>query len=176
MAPREFGASQIEFVAHADPAATRKHFAKGGRTIIPNPSRRYGVLNPVLYFYYELYNLPEFTGAAFMATYSLQDKNGRALEFSILNRLERYAYDSTTQGLFRSHHENNYSFSGGAYWAVSPRLTAALAYYRPLDYEVNWPFALVFTKNVSSYFCGIRIGRIARMTPCAYRRERAIRH
>lgn len=80
MAPREFDASQIEFVAHADPEITRTHFEKGGRTIIPNPSRRYGVLNPVLYFYYELYNLPEFTAAAFMVTYSLQDKNGRVVK------------------------------------------------------------------------------------------------
>jgi hypothetical protein len=80
MAPHEFGASQIEFVAHADPGATRKHFEKGNRTIIPNPSRRYGVLNPAVHFYYELYNLPEFTDEAFFVTYSLQDKNGQVVK------------------------------------------------------------------------------------------------
>lgn len=76
--------------------------------------------------------------------------HGRALELSIMDQRGQYDYENSTQGLFRSHRENNYSFSGGAYWAVSPRLTAAFAYYRPLDYEVNWPFALVFTKDVST--------------------------
>ncbi|MBN1465662.1 GWxTD domain-containing protein [candidate division KSB1 bacterium] len=53
----KFG-SDIEFISRFYDRATAGPFAKGNRTIIPNPSRRYGVLNPQLYFYYELYGLP----------------------------------------------------------------------------------------------------------------------
>jgi hypothetical protein len=76
--------------------------------------------------------------------------NGRALELSIFDRLEQHDYDSPTQGLFRSYREDNFSFGGGAYWVFSPNLASAITYYQPLDYQVNWPFAMAFTRNQHS--------------------------
>lgn len=56
----EFFGSEIEFVSQVkENAGENDHFRKGNLSIMPNPSRRYGVLNPVLYFYYEIYNLQE---------------------------------------------------------------------------------------------------------------------
>lgn len=75
---------------------------------------------------------------------------GRAVELAIVDQREQFEYESSTQGLFRSYRDDNFSFAGGAYWTVLQRVTAALTYHRPLDYQVNWPFALAFTKDVST--------------------------
>ena len=71
-------ASQIEFVARAEAGTARSHFQKGNRTVVPNPSRRYGVLNSMLLFYYELYNLPTGADENISVTYSILDQKGRA--------------------------------------------------------------------------------------------------
>ncbi|MBN1559602.1 GWxTD domain-containing protein [candidate division KSB1 bacterium] len=68
-AEEKFG-SDIEFISRFDDGQTATPFVKGNRTIIPNPSRRYGVLNPHLYFYYELYGLPA-ANAALTITYAI---------------------------------------------------------------------------------------------------------
>jgi GWxTD domain-containing protein len=69
-------ASEIEFVSHAEEGATRDHFVKGNRTVIPNPARRFGALNSVLYFYYEIYNLPESLGQSVKAAYTIRQLDG----------------------------------------------------------------------------------------------------
>lgn len=112
---------------------------------------------------------------------------GRALELAIVDRRDQYDYESAAPGLFRSYRENNYSVSAGAYWAFSPRFSAALMYYRPLDYQVNWPYALVFTNDISTTLAafsmynriqfdavspslGVRLGKLAfGATATAYR-------
>lgn len=49
--------SDIEFVSSVDKSKIAEQFRKGDRSIVPNPSRRYGTLNPVLQFYYEIYGI-----------------------------------------------------------------------------------------------------------------------
>lgn len=52
-------ASQIEFVSHAEKSYEQGHFVKNKRKVIPNPSRRYGILNPTIFIYFEIYHIPE---------------------------------------------------------------------------------------------------------------------
>ncbi|MFO7446798.1 MAG: GWxTD domain-containing protein [Ignavibacteriaceae bacterium] len=54
-----FVSSQIEFVSKIEEEGISDHFKKGNKFVVPNPSRRYGLLNPILYVYYELYNLSD---------------------------------------------------------------------------------------------------------------------
>jgi hypothetical protein len=63
--------SQIEFVSDIEKSSVRDQFYKDGRKIFPNPSRRYGLLSPKLYFYYELYNLEDVQGRHVEITYSI---------------------------------------------------------------------------------------------------------
>lgn len=67
-------ASRIEFVSRAEAGKGTPHFVKGERTVIPHPTRRYGLLNPTLYLYYELYGLSEAAGEL-TVTYSLVDSD-----------------------------------------------------------------------------------------------------
>lgn len=48
--------SNIEFASEISKSQNESIFDKGGLSVIPNPSRRYGILNPLLYFYFEIYN------------------------------------------------------------------------------------------------------------------------
>lgn len=52
-----WSASEMEFVSSIDTAQELSHFSKGNLKIIPNPSRRYGILIPKLYLYYEVYGI-----------------------------------------------------------------------------------------------------------------------
>jgi long-subunit fatty acid transport protein len=72
---------------------------------------------------------------------------GRGLELSIIDRAEQQEFDSPTRGLFRSFRKNDFSLGGGAYWLLSPRFATAATYYRAADYQVEWPFAMVRTKE-----------------------------
>jgi len=54
-----WSSSEIEFVAYADNTTKENHFKKGNLNIIPNPSRRYGILIPKLYFHYEIYGIAQ---------------------------------------------------------------------------------------------------------------------
>ncbi len=66
--------SDIEFISSVESGSGTSPFFKKGRLFIPNPSRRYGVLNPNLQFYYELY--PSLSCADSMElSYSIQDQN-----------------------------------------------------------------------------------------------------
>ncbi|MCK6562745.1 outer membrane protein transport protein [candidate division KSB1 bacterium] len=75
---------------------------------------------------------------------------GRALELTIGDWYGQFAYERSPQDRFRSYREHNFNFSAGVYWTLAPRFSAALTFSRPADYQVNWPFALVFTKGVST--------------------------
>jgi GWxTD domain-containing protein len=63
--------SQLQFVSHVEPNTKNDPFYKNGKTIYPNPSRRYGVLSPILYFYYEIYDLEKFIGDEINLNYSI---------------------------------------------------------------------------------------------------------
>ncbi|MCF7885011.1 MAG: GWxTD domain-containing protein [Candidatus Marinimicrobia bacterium] len=82
--------SQIQFVSSVegfDPATDSKSdpFFKNGRLIYPNPARRYGVLNPVLYVYYELYNLQKFIDDSLQVAYSILDEHDNVIKEYALN-------------------------------------------------------------------------------------------
>jgi GWxTD domain-containing protein len=70
-----FSASQIEFVSHAEQSQEKSHFVKSNRKVIPNPSRRYGILNPTLFLYYEIYHIPQSI-KELMLNYSIRQTDG----------------------------------------------------------------------------------------------------
>jgi len=72
-------ASQIEFVSRAEAGKGSPHFVKGDRTVIPHPARRYGLLNPTLFIYYEIYGLSDVTGDM-TVTYALVDKDSATVK------------------------------------------------------------------------------------------------
>ncbi|MGE5683017.1 MAG: GWxTD domain-containing protein [Bacillota bacterium] len=75
-----FSASQIEFVTRMDDSSGSKQFMKGKISMVPNPSRRFGILNPVLYLYYELYNIETSSGENLSATYSITSSDGKIIK------------------------------------------------------------------------------------------------
>lgn len=72
--------SQIEFVNSVQTDQEKSVFNKGSNRIIPNPSRRYGVLNPTLYFYYEIYNISQIHNGNILINYSIVDKNDKLVK------------------------------------------------------------------------------------------------
>lgn len=68
--------SEIEFITRTEEAKENSPFVKGNRSYIPNPWRRYGLLNPMLSFYYEIYNLDNsLDDKTLSVDYSIVDKN-----------------------------------------------------------------------------------------------------
>ncbi|MCF8240321.1 MAG: GWxTD domain-containing protein [Melioribacteraceae bacterium] len=76
----EFISSEIEFVSQIKNDNGSSPFVKGNKSVVPNPWRRYGILNPVIYFYYELYNIPSIVGDSFNVQYRFVDLNGTSLK------------------------------------------------------------------------------------------------
>jgi len=68
--------SEIEFVSSVDNNSGPEHFRKGNKFITANPSRRYGVLNPILFFYYEIYNIIPEEGKKLNVVYSINSLSG----------------------------------------------------------------------------------------------------
>jgi GWxTD domain-containing protein len=76
----DFIASQLEFAVKVEDDSTKKTFFKAGKAIIPNSSRRFGILNPILYIYYELYNIPVSSGENLIVDYSIINSDARAVK------------------------------------------------------------------------------------------------
>lgn len=88
MNKNEFSASQIEFASKINNEFTNPNFKKGNKNVIPNPSRRYGILNPVMYFYYELYDIAGGKEDTLNINYFIEDNSGstvKNLDFSKTN-------------------------------------------------------------------------------------------
>lgn len=66
--------SDIQFVSSIEQSQQDGHFTKGNLKVLPNPSRRYGILNPKMYFYYEVYGLTENDGELNI-DYKILDQN-----------------------------------------------------------------------------------------------------
>lgn len=81
--------------------------------------------------------------ASFFNPASLSLLNGKGIELTAIDRLEQQVFDSRTNGLYNSFRDNNSSFGGGLYWQLNENITAALTYGQIIDYEVNWPYAMV---------------------------------
>ncbi|MCZ7602136.1 MAG: GWxTD domain-containing protein [Melioribacteraceae bacterium] len=77
---RKIFISEIEFASEFIPDADGAGiFDKGSVSVIPNPSRRYGLLNPILYFYYEIYGADDDLEKEFQISYEILEKNGTSL-------------------------------------------------------------------------------------------------
>lgn len=75
---------------------------------------------------------------------------GWGIEGTVMDRAGRQETMFNNRSLHRSFRDNDLNFAAGVYWAISPRLTAALAYYPASDYEVEWPYAVLREKPGSS--------------------------
>ncbi|MCF8260898.1 MAG: GWxTD domain-containing protein [Melioribacteraceae bacterium] len=72
--------SQIEFVSSLEESTIMQGiFKKGKFTITPNPSRRYGLLNPMIYFYFEIYKHNSNESDQFEFNYKIVSDAGRTL-------------------------------------------------------------------------------------------------
>lgn len=73
--------SSIQFASSISDTQKNSVFNKGGRSVIPNPSRRYRCHNSVLPFYFEVYNLlpPDSVNNEFLCEYVITDSTGDSL-------------------------------------------------------------------------------------------------
>ncbi|MGE5683019.1 MAG: OmpP1/FadL family transporter [Bacillota bacterium] len=66
---------------------------------------------------------------------------GREINISLLDRMEQQEFESPTGGLHRSYRNDDLSLGGGVYYNIFPGMTAAFAYNKLIDYQVDWPYA-----------------------------------
>lgn len=66
--------SQLEFISSIESKSDQDHFVKRNYRVIPNPTRRYGILIPKLYFYYEVYGIDTSKGEL-TVDYVITDKD-----------------------------------------------------------------------------------------------------
>lgn len=73
--------SDIELAARVSKAEAKDKFYKNGLQIIPNPSGAYTVIQPMLYYYAEVYNLPfsEQNPGTYTLECYITDKNGNVV-------------------------------------------------------------------------------------------------
>jgi GWxTD domain-containing protein len=96
----EFASSSIEFASRIITSSGNDIFAKGNKSIIPNPSRRYGVLNPILLIYYELYNIGEDEKDSLEIYYSINSStNETSKEFPPVRISKQHESTGITHGL-----------------------------------------------------------------------------
>ncbi len=69
----KWSAGDIEFITSVENNSAGSHFNKGDLKIIPNPSRRYGILNSKLLFLYEIYGIKNNI-TDLIVDYSITDK------------------------------------------------------------------------------------------------------
>jgi GWxTD domain-containing protein len=70
--------SEIEFVSSTANDTSVIQFQKGNRNVIPNPSRRFGIFNPALSIYYELYNIG--SKGTLQINYAIYDKDNKEVK------------------------------------------------------------------------------------------------
>jgi GWxTD domain-containing protein len=73
--------SDIQLALEVRDAAEQSRFVKNSRLIWTNPTTVYGSLNPLLYFYAEVYNLnPTASDSSFTVSYAVIDSTGRVVK------------------------------------------------------------------------------------------------
>ncbi len=80
----------------------------------------------------------------------LSQLSSKGIELFIVDHIGQHEYENLQGDLFKSFQDDDFSFGGGIFWALSPAFTAALSYQRAIDYKVNWPFANLFSTDSSS--------------------------
>jgi len=75
--------STIQIASAIKSESAENRFIKNGKSVLPNPNRIFGATLPVLYFYYEIYNLQTSADAdknTFEINYRLCDLNGKTIK------------------------------------------------------------------------------------------------
>jgi long-subunit fatty acid transport protein len=88
---------------------------------------------------------------------SLLYLHGRGLETSIIERYGQQQLSRDGTDWFRSFRDSDFAFSGGFYWVVSSRLAIALSAHRDIDYQVEWPYAVLRRKGTTAGIAGYDI-------------------
>ena len=70
------GTSEIQFISSVGKSAGPHYPGKANRPVIGNPSRRFGVLNQILYFYYEIYNIIPENDSRLKISYEVRSTTG----------------------------------------------------------------------------------------------------
>lgn len=99
--------STVEFVSEVEYTKSNPFFLKDNMTLIPSVSRAYGFSVPVMYFYYQIYNNPDFKNDYFIVYDFMLDrkfiKSDTAMFTSggnITGRLEEINVESFLPGLY----------------------------------------------------------------------------
>jgi GWxTD domain-containing protein len=84
--------SQIEFCSNISTDANIPKFEKNNLLVYPNPSKRYALRKPIVFFYAEIYNLEYEAGESesdYELTYFLLDSNNDTVKIYANNRKEK---------------------------------------------------------------------------------------
>ena len=75
---QEFGIGDIQFAWEVKKGDEASHFEKYGFDVVPNPSRNYGLLQPELTAYYEVYDLRDLAddSRTYLVYHELEDPGG----------------------------------------------------------------------------------------------------
>ncbi len=84
--------SQIRFINGIDEKS-------GSENILSNASRRYGLLNPTLIFYYELYSAEKYLNSIFNISYNITDANNKLVKRLTLDSVKA---ESKTKALMQA--------------------------------------------------------------------------
>lgn len=101
--------SDLQLISSVNKDNSDGHFNKGNLKILPNPSRRFGILIPDLYFYFELYGL-DSTNGNLSASYQIEDKN-----LNILKRIDDAQIESQSNSTAVIHGINVSTLNTGVY-------------------------------------------------------------
>lgn len=88
---------------------------------------------------------------------SLLYLQGQGLEASITERYGQQQLRRDGTDWFRSFRDSDFAFSGGFYWVLSSRLAVALSAHRSIDYQVEWPYAVLRRKGTTVGIAGYDI-------------------
>lgn len=101
------GISTIEFVREVDYSKTNPFFFKDNMTLIPSASRAYGFHQPLMYYYYQIYNKQDFKGDYYVVYDFMVDgkfvKSDTAMFTSggpVTSRLEEIKVESFLPGIY----------------------------------------------------------------------------
>jgi len=99
--------SSIEFITEVEYSKSNPFFFKDNMTLIPSASRTYGFAQPMLYFYYQIYNRPDFKRDYYVVCDFMLDrkfiKSDTAMFTSggaITSRLEEINVESFLPGIY----------------------------------------------------------------------------
>jgi len=88
---------------------------------------------------------------------SLLYLHGRGFNASIIERYGQQQLHRDGTDWFRSFRQSDFAFSGGFYWILSSGIAVALSSHRGIDYQVEWPYAVLRRKGTTAGIAGYDI-------------------